>query len=335
VQRETLRIPSSDHPFEAWMVRPARRRARGALLVVPGLHFLGPADPRLERLLAILADAGYVVVAPFLRDFMALRLDSRVIDDLDRAWTTLRESRHLPDGVRPGIFSISFGSLPALRVAADPRRASEVGGLMVFGGYADWRNTLRFCLQGATGYPHDPLNRPVAFINLLEHIEDFPADKTLVDAWLKYVRTTWGRPEMKRRDRHEPIARHIASELPAHLRTPFLIGCGLGPGSDQRCLDAMQRAAHWDALLDPRPRLHGLRCPVHLVHGVDDDVIPHTELDALYQALPSHVPATRHVTGLYGHSGRGGALAGAASLARELGTMAAMLRGLARIGTTW
>src|SRR5262245_561354 len=58
--------------FAAWVYRP--RRPRSACLLLQGLHYAGPADPRFDRFARILAASGLLVMAPFLPDYCALRL---------------------------------------------------------------------------------------------------------------------------------------------------------------------------------------------------------------------------------------------------------------------
>ena len=188
VDRHVIAVPvgePGDRPFEAWMFSPRDREPFGAYVLCPGLHYEGPMDPRLSRFAEILANAGILVLAPFLPDFLALRVDRRVIDDLDRAVSTLALDPRMPKDILPGIFSISFGSLPSLSVAA---RRSDVGAVVVFGGYANFETTVRFSL----GFDHegkridgkrDPLNQPVVFINLVEELVEDPSERvTLVGA---------------------------------------------------------------------------------------------------------------------------------------------------------
>src|SRR5687768_16804695 len=75
---------SVDDRFDAWVYRP--REPKGAMLLVPGLHYLGPADPRLDRFLSILADAGALVLCPFLPEFRALRVGPSLVHDCARAF---------------------------------------------------------------------------------------------------------------------------------------------------------------------------------------------------------------------------------------------------------
>lgn len=327
-----------DRPFDAWLLAPRDRPPIGAFVVCPGLHYLGPADPRLERFLEVLAASGFLVLAPFLPDFLDLRVDPRVIDDLDRAFVALTAQPELPRGVKPGIFSISFGSLPTLRVAASAARRDAVGAVVLFGGYADWGRTIRFCLgngeDGAAPKKRDPLNQPVVLMNLLDHLPGRPADPgPLIAAWRRYVESTWGRPELKAPERWQPLAEAAGADLPPDARALYRVGCGLDPGALELCTEALRRQGDARAFLDPRPHLGALRCRVVLCHGMDDDVIPYTEVHALAAALPPEAPRSTYVTGLYGHTGAAslGELLGRASeLVREGATLIGMLRAIVR-----
>jgi pimeloyl-ACP methyl ester carboxylesterase len=228
----------------------------------------------------------------------------------------------VPRGARPALFSISFGSLLALRLAA--RRPEQIAGAVLFGGYADFADAIGFCLAGER---RDPLNRPVVFLNLLDLIDTGAADRAeLAAAWRRYVRATWGRPEMKERARWEAVARAIAAELAAPARLLFLLGCGAEAGGDDVALDALARLD--TAYLDPRPQLGAIRCPVDIVHGRDDDVIPSSHAERLAAALPAAARARVHITGLYAHTGR--AAPSPRAIARELATFARVVRLLAR-----
>lgn len=296
---------AAERPFDAWVYR-GRGEPRGALLVVPGLHYLGPADPRLDRFLAILADAGVLVLCPFLHEFRALRVGPSLVPDTARAFEALAALPELPRGVKPGVFSISFGSYPAVHLAASTELGDRVGALVLFGGYASFEDTIRFSLEGNPERPHDPLNQPVVFLNAIDHLPDLPHDReALRRAWITYVRRTWGKPAMKERARYEPLARAMAERLPRELREVFLIGTGVLPGAAPLVRAALERGSAAFAHLDPRPACASIRAPVTIVHGRDDDVIPHTHAQLLADAMPPGVPVRLLLTGLYAHTGHG------------------------------
>lgn len=339
VRRRTVTIAGESGPVDAWLYLPAREPHRSYLLA-PGLHFDGPADRRMDRFCSVLAASGFAVLAPFLPDFLALRVTERVIHDFDRAFAWLLDWPAAPPEP-PGVFSISFGSLPALRLAAAPERARQLSHLVCFGGYGDWDATLEFCLTGAVDGrvvgKRDPLNQPAVFINLLDVLDDVPAEReTLVAAWMTYMRSTWGRPEMKEPASWQPVAHRVAAGLPDDLVELFLIGCGALPGAVERCRAALARKGDAAAFVDPRSQLGTIERPVYIIHGRDDDVIPYNQAAVLAASLPASASARVLLTGLYDHSSQaagassgGGVLARARDIAREGRTMIEILAAIA------
>lgn len=312
---------TSEGGMRVRLYRP-RRAPRATYLIAPGLHYAGADDPRLDRFCRILAAGGHLVVAPFIPSYLALTPDAQAIADFERAFLALPRW----SAQRPVIFSISFGSLLAFALAA--RHGAALDGLVIFGGYAEFHETLRFCLTGevASGRAaaRDPLNQPVVLMNLLEHLEPRCSDPAAVrTAWRTYVERTWGRPEMKHRARFTEVA--AAVDVAAHVRALFEIGVGVTPGAAELALPALTR---FDArALDPTPYLAQIRGRVELVHGTDDDVIPFEQSHALAAQLV-HADVRTHITGLYGHTGAQTPRLSAA--AKELRTMVQVLRVLAR-----
>jgi pimeloyl-ACP methyl ester carboxylesterase len=281
----------------------------------------------LDRFCRILAASGHLVVAPFLRDYLALVPGTRAITDFARVFDALPALRGESHTLRkPILFSISFGSLLALALAAD--RHAELDRLVVFGGYADFPATMRFCLTGevASGRraTRDPLNQPVVMMNLLDHLAYPRGHRAALEAgWRAYVERTWGRPEMKARDHFAAIAAEMATGIPEPVRELFLVGIGAHDGAWALAEPALRA---FDARpLDPTPYLPRVRGRVELVHGAADDVIPFEQSHALAAGLVN-ARARVHVTGLYGHTGAAGAKLEA--LPKELATMVRVLRAM-------
>ena len=113
--------------------------------------------------------------------------------------------------------------------------------------------------------------------------------------------------------------------MPASVRELFLLGIGARAGAlavaDGRARAVRREPARSDAV----PAAHPTR--VDLVHGTDDDVIPFEQSYELAAKLV-HADVRVHVTGLYDHTGS--TLPSIPKLAREMRTMANMLRVLAR-----
>ncbi len=314
------RVASVDEAVAGVRVRTYGRAGGRTFLIAPGLHYAGPDDPRMDRFCRILAAAGHHVVAPFIPDYLALTPGARAIADFTRVFDTVAERR-------PIVFSISFGSLLAFALAA--ARGDAIDKLVIFGGYADFHETMKFCLTGevASGRhaTRDPLNQPVVMMNLLDHLEHARGEREhLVAGWRRYVERTWGRPEMKARERFVAIAEELAPEVPASVRELFLIGIGALPGAWELARPALAR---FDArALDPGPYLPRVTGRVELVHGADDDVIPFEQSHDLAARLTG-ADVRVHITGLYGHTGaRRPPLT---AVGKELFTMLRVLRALA------
>lgn len=294
-------VPVRDHQVAGLRVR-VFGEAGTPYLVAPGLHYAGPDDPRMDRFCRILAAAGHHVAAPFIPGYLALTPGADAIADFIRVFDAIAFTQ------KPVVFSISFGSLLAFALAA--ARPDAIERLVIFGGYSDFHATMRYCL---TGEGRDPLNQPVVLMNLLEHIAPHLAGD-LRTWWREYVTRTWGRPEMKARDRFVAVAEELAPSVPEAARELFLVGIGARPGAWE-IADA--GLARFDAsALDPAPYLSQITSRVDLLHGTDDDVIPYTQSLALARQLAdAHV----HITGMYGHTGAQRPPLSAA--ARELVTM--------------
>jgi pimeloyl-ACP methyl ester carboxylesterase len=271
-------------------------------LIAPGLHYAGPDDPRMDRFCRILAAAGHHVAAPFVPSYLALTPDAQAIADFIRVFDAIDFAQP------PVVFSISFGSLLAFALAA--ARPGAIARLVIFGGYSDFHATMRYCL---TGEGRDPLNQPVVLMNLV--------DGSVDPWWREYVTRTWGRPEMKARERFTQVAEEIAPRVPHELRELFRVGVGVVPGAWDL---ASTKLATYDARpLDPAPYLARVTGRVDLVHGADDDVIPYEQSYALAKQLVNAQVAV-HVTGMYGHTGSQKPPLSAA--AHELLTMVRILR---------
>lgn len=306
-------------------------------LVAPGLHYAGPDDPRLDRFCRVLANAGFVVVAPFLRDFLALRIAETTTADLAVGFEHARSIAENEGLDGPAVFSISFGSRPAIELCASEAGSSATA-LVLFGGFCDFDATVRFAVTGRAHsgaesivVPHDPLNAPVVFANLLRFLDDDALDQDLLARAMRLmVESTWGRPELKIGDRRRVHAEKVIAELRLadRHRDVFLRACGLAPGGEEMLEAALMRTGDAFAWVDPRPYLARMKPRVIVAHGRDDDVIPYLEADKLARALPADHPCETILTGLYGHTGA--ALPSPRALAAELRAMVRIVDALAR-----
>lgn len=310
VAREEVNIDAPT-PLRAWVYTP-KRAPTGVYLLLPGLHYLGPSDTRLDRFATILAASGFVVVAPFVRGSIALLLSETMFDDAEVALGFAADQaarRSLPP---PALFSISFGSLLALHVMSTPSLAARVSRALLFGGYADLFPSVEYAVTGRAMHDgailsakRDPLNSPVIYMNLLPWLAlDGDVDRgALMRAWRTMVHRTWGRMELKADGARDPHAHAISRQLPGNLRVPFLRGCGLAPGAFGWLKEGIAEAGDRLAVFDAGDRPSRVTVRTTLVHGRDDDVLPYFETLKLGARIPPASLKRTCITGLYGHTG--------------------------------
>ncbi len=340
IEREAITI-AHDTPFPAYLYRRTQGPLLGAVLISPGLHFAGPEDPRFDRFSRVLARSGALVLAPFLPTYQQMDVTPAAIAELSAALDVLLAQPDRPPR-KPSVFSISFGSMPALRLAG--LRGSELSSAVIFGGFSGFQRTLRFALAGDQVFggegrrKHDPLNSPVVVQNLLRFVEprlDAAQTDAVRQAFRTYCMATWGKAEMKTERGFEGPARAIAETLDGPVRHVFSVATRIEPGVDRMVKDALARAGEAFDWMDPAPHLGRLPMPVTIVHGRDDDVIPFEESVTLAEGLRSKGSDVRlHLTGMFGHTGKASLteLAERASEgADELRSVIAMLRALASL----
>jgi pimeloyl-ACP methyl ester carboxylesterase len=292
--------------LEAYVYTPKRPVA--VYVLVPGLHFAGPDDVRLDRFCRVVAHAGFVVVAPFLPGFVDMKISASVIADLEAVVIAVRDRFHALG--RPTLFSISFGSWPALEVAA--RRDDLVDGVITFGGYAEFDAVARFCTDGIARLDGetitmraDPLNLPALFVNVLPFMQVEGDTRAIELAFREMCYRTWGRMELKEAGRLIPFVEALVHDVPPEQQALFRACAGGGAEAHERLERALAAGRDVLAVLDPSSAIARLTCPVVVCHGSDDDVIPWVEGTKLHRALVGRVPTRLHLTGLYAHTGHG------------------------------
>jgi pimeloyl-ACP methyl ester carboxylesterase len=317
---------------KAYLYAPKGRAPAGAYLVTQGLHYLGPDDARLDRFCRALAASGILVLTPFLPELCRLRLSPRTTDDLAAAFDELERAAALAGLARPAVFTISFGSQPGIELAARPSHQGRLRALVVFGGFADFPATVRFALTGVVerggvrfDLPHDPLNNPAIFVNMLPHLQ-VEGDRSLLEAaWMTMAIRTWSRADLKPPGKRDPHAHAIAETLPADLREMFLLGCGLRPGTADRFEEVLRRHGDDFAFCDPQRYLAEVRAPVYVIHGRGDDVIPWFEAEKIRDGLPEGTLRRFLISGMASHTG---AQAPPSELVKELRVMIDTLRAI-------
>ena len=119
-----------------------------AVLLIPGIHSMGIAEPRLTALADDLAGAGLTVMTMALPDLQTYRITPRATDVIEDAvsWMAVRPDM-TPDG-RVGIVGISFAGGLSISAASRPAIRDRVAFVLSFGGHGDLPRVMRYLATG-------------------------------------------------------------------------------------------------------------------------------------------------------------------------------------------
>jgi dienelactone hydrolase len=141
------RIPTRQGDVEGQFYRPDGR-VRRSVLLVPGVHSMGIAEPRLTALARDLAGSGIAVMTMALPDLIAYQITARSADVIEDAvaWMTAQPAL-APDG-RVGMIGISFAGGLSIVAAARPAIRDKVVYVVSFGGHGDLGRVLHYLATG-------------------------------------------------------------------------------------------------------------------------------------------------------------------------------------------
>lgn len=329
------RIPVSNGGFELFVYRSQKKKSKGAMYVIPGLHYEGPEDVRLDRFARVLAASGMVVGVPALPTMKNLIMTPSVWEENIQGFECFLQ-QELPK--KPGVFSISAASIVAFQLGAHEHWGRNIREMLTFGGYVDWSESLRFSLDGKIDedmcIPVDPLGLPVIFLNMLEQfpLQDQDAFKIQL---LQFVTSTWEKEEMQSFECYAPLARTLSRNVDLKDRDFFLQACSVEEGGIDIIRKILLDDLFDSSWLQPTQFLHKIHTKVTVAHGREDGVIPFTQAEKLWETINPEMRVGYHVTGLYHHTG----LISLQNLLRmtlqlpiELWNSIGLVRSIARVG---
>ncbi len=320
VRRREVVVDGDRGPVACHLYLPpgALREGEGrGWVVLHGLTRPGPAHGSLVRFARSVAATGAAVAIPEIPDWRQLKLAPERTGPAIRAGLDAFQSQVKPAPERVGLMGFSFGGPQGLAALADDGELGQaIAGAVSWGGYADLVRTLRFQFTGVHTWDGrtyrlrpDPYGRWIVGANLIPHSEAF-RDAEDVARGLQALARQAGELQIPAWDRrHDPLKESLRREgAPARRELFDLFAPPSADEADpERAEEVIQAlapaAVRAFPLLDPVPRLKGLRNRVHLLHARSDRLIPFSETLHLRKVLPDSLLARTTVTGLFAHSG--------------------------------
>jgi len=265
--------------YEALCYRPAQSPAISAVVLAAGISELGCHHPRLVGLGRVLADKGMLVITPDIREFREFQISAEAIDQM-LFWYKQASTLEGAENVQKvGLAGISFSGTLALMAAARPEIRDTVGFAVGIGSYC---NLMR-CTQewfaagspaaGTDSYPTRFYAKWIVMLAAVDRIEA-PRDRFFLSDVL-----------------HSLLLQKKIPAAPSNLTEEGLRWYKLATMHEGESDDALSSKIQ-DYLksrifpkLDPEDALGRLRCPVYLIHGAYDDLIPSRESVELKQRI--------------------------------------------------
>lgn len=255
------------------------------VIFLHGMSPLGIADPRQVKAARALAHAGFCVICPELPEIRNLRITAAAIDDFAALVSAVLADTSLAPAGRVALFAPSFSGAICLRVAALPTLARSIAVVCAIGSLAGIRNSMEYLFLSDAA---DTYARNIVLANYLPLVKKYAA---LSRVFLELAHDNWNASASENPD------------LPGFQKTnhAFASMRKLKPAlrkiAEALSLDAAYRAQvfaelnkHMEREIDAYDVLsvaQNITCPVLLLHGATDNVIPPSESVELAKHLPN------------------------------------------------
>lgn len=127
------------------------------VIFIPGLSIHGHEDPRIRRLGHALQSAGVRVLIPDVPSLRSLRITSDQPREIKELLISLAQDSNLVTTSALSLLSVSFSSVFVLAAASDPALHRRLGAIGLIGGYFDIETVSRFLLESPIADPYGKL----------------------------------------------------------------------------------------------------------------------------------------------------------------------------------
>ena len=279
IEEQTVERSKGNRKFRALVYRIAGSAPDAAIVMTSGVTKQGCFHPRLRALSRQLAAEGLLVVTPDIEMFRRFRVSRKAVEEIVFWFQQIGGLRGGAEVRRAGLAGISFSGTLALMAAARPEIRNQCAFVFGVGAYQD----LGRCMQG--WFAHGPVTStegtyPVRFygkwITMLASLDliPLPADRQFLTIALERLLS------------QKPVPPTPASMSPEGRRWLDLALRQEGE-SDLELFAILERHLAPRLLTDLSPDavLSRIRCPVFLLHGTFDELIPPSESVELAKRL--------------------------------------------------
>lgn len=239
------------------------RRRPPTIVFFHGMSILGKRDKRVRDFCQALCDTGFRVLVPDIPSVRATVIDPNQVDEIATIIQSILARPDLNSSGKLAVVGPSFTGSLLLAAVARPVCRDHISAVLSIGGYSDVEKVADYLL---TAPDIDPYGRYIVLKNYLPKIMDFsPALKKALEL------------AISDNFHHHPPEKQ---ELPGHLakmnkKDRALYDTIINDNDWRKARVADIRKAHAGDFhaLQIQNQIDGLRAPVFLLHGADDNVI--------------------------------------------------------------
>jgi pimeloyl-ACP methyl ester carboxylesterase len=280
VKESKIRRQSGAQSYEALIYRPAKTSAKSAVVLVAGISELGCYHPRLVALSRLLADKGLLVITPDIQAFRDFQISAKPIDQILFWHSQAAKLEETEKIQKVGLAGVSYSGTLTLIAAARPEIRDRVGFVLGIGSYCNLVRCARDWFAAGTaieGNGYYPTRFYAKWVVMLAALDMVAAsgDRTFLHGVFDTLLLQQKAP---------PAASDLTPEGLRWYRLATMPAGGSDPELAQKIEDYLVSCMYTQ--LDPKDAIGRLRCPVFLIHGAYDDLIPPGESLELHREIP-------------------------------------------------
>ena len=259
-----------------------KKREKGLIISLTGFSMSGYQDNRIAVVNNAFAKLGYRVVTPKIETIDSLMIHPSGIDEVKEVIRSISEDPILnPNQFRPAVFAPSFtAGIAALAVAEMPE--NSVSAICLLGSFCDFETTIEFALTNEKN--EDDYGMHILMKNFLKYeIGNNPDLEGLIqtaleDNGLKRVEPLL--PNLLAETNSETVELYRKLRFDSEYRKEMIMRAWTKIPDFDRLKDRLDLSKH----------AHKITCPVTLIHGKDDVVIPSSESILMHSLMKNHNP---------------------------------------------
>ncbi len=263
------------------LYKPAKKE-KGLIISLTGFSMHGYQDKRIAVVNNTFAKLGYRVITPKINTIDALLIHPSGIDEVKEVINQITEDSFLnPNKFCPAVFAPSFtAGIAALAIAEMP--VNSVSSFCLIGSFCDFETTIQFALTNEKNA--DDYGMHILMKNFLKYeVGKNPALEAL-------IHTALADNGLKRQVPLLPNLLTQTDEATVDLYNKIKFNTEYRSEVIMRAWTKIPDFAIWKERLDLSKHAHKITCPVTIIHGKDDNVIPSAQSILLYSLLKDKNP---------------------------------------------